>query len=202
MQELRQQPRSVGQIGSSDGEYDYDAFISYSRKDQAFAQLLERRLEAYRPPKGLKLLTRYLRVFLDTSDIRGVDYTQTIDRELRRSNTLIVVCSPAARASAYVQNEIRRFIALRRAQGKEPRIVSLLVGGIPNNEATTLDDEARKAFPEALYEAATIPLAQSFLEFDPKRHKLDRGGYRDAWLAALADILDVDRHELEGRVDR
>ena len=199
MQKLRQQPPSVDQVGSRDEEYDYDAFISYSRKDQAFAQLLERRIEAYRPPKGLGLPARYLRVFLDTSDIRGPDYTQTIERELRRSKTLIVVCSPAARASAYVQDEIRRFIALRRAQGKEPQIVSLLMRGIPNNEAKTPDDEGRKAFPEALYEAATIPLAQSFLEFDPKRHKLDRGDYRDAWLGALADLFDVDRHELEGR---
>ena len=45
------------------------------------------------------LVERHLRVFLDTSDIRGADYDETIERELRRSSTLSVVCSPAARAS-------------------------------------------------------------------------------------------------------
>ena len=59
----------------------------------------------------------------------------------------------------------------------------------PTNETRTPDDEGRKGFPEALYEAAKMPLAQSFLEFDPKRHKLDRRGYRDAWFAALAALL-------------
>jgi len=60
-------PPSVGEAEPADEKYDYDAFISYSRKDQAFAQLLERRLEAYRPPKGLGVPTRHLRVFLDTA---------------------------------------------------------------------------------------------------------------------------------------
>jgi hypothetical protein len=114
MQKLRQRPPSVGEVGPRGEEYDYDAFISYSRKDQAFAQLLERRLEAYRPPRGLGLPPSQLRVFLDSSDIRGPDYNETIERELHRSRILIVVCSPAARASEYVQDEIRRFIAATR----------------------------------------------------------------------------------------
>jgi TIR domain len=192
-------PASVGDAQQHDDTYDYDAFISYSRKDRVFAQLLEGRLEAYRPPKSLGLPARPLRVFLDTSDIRGPDYNETIERELQRSRTLIVVCTPAARASEFVQDEIRRFIAAKRAENEAPQILPLLLQGIPNNEAKTPEDEARKAFPEALYEVATMPLAQSFLEFDPQRHKLDRGGYRDAWFAALAALLDVDRHELEER---
>lgn len=192
-------PPSAGKAESVDDERGYDAFISYSREDQAFAQLLKRRLEAYRAPKGLDLPKRNLRVFLDTSDIRGADYDQTIERELGRSRSLIVLCSPAARASDYVADEIRRFIAARRAEGKEPQILPLLLDGIPNNEARSPDDEARTAFPDALYEAATMPLAQSFLGFDPKRNKLDRGAYRDAWFATLAELFDVERHGLEER---
>jgi MTH538 TIR-like domain (DUF1863) len=112
------------------------------------------------------------------------------ERELRRSRTLIVVCSPAARASEYVDDEIRRFIAANHAGGREPQILPLLLRGIPNNEAESPDEDGRKAFPEALYEAAKMPLAQSFLDFDPKQHRLDRGGYRDSWFATLATLLD------------
>ena len=196
---LRPLPPGVGEAQPPDEKHDYDAFISYSRKDQTFAQLLERRLEAYGPPRELGLPARHLRVFLDTSDIRGPDYNETIERELRRARTLIVVCSPAGRASEYVDDEIRRFIAANRAEGIEPQILPLLLQGIPNNEAKSPDDEGRKAFPEALYEAAKMPLAQSFLHFDPKQHKLDRGGYRNSWFGTLATMLDVERHALEER---
>ena len=196
---LRSIPPSVGEAEPADEEHDYDAFISYSRQDQAFAQLLEQRLEAYGPPRGLGLPTRHLRCSSIPATFAAPDYNETIERELRRSRTLIVVCSPAARASEYVDDEIRRFIAARRAEGREPQILPLLLQGIPNNEAKMPDDEGRKAFPEALYEAATMPLAQSFLDFDPKQHKLDRGGYRDPWFATLATLLDVERHALEER---
>jgi WD40 repeat protein len=192
-------PPNIGKAEAPDETHEYDAFISYSRKDRAFARLLEQRLEAYRPPKGLGVPKRNLRVFLDSSDIRGLDYNESIDSELRRSRTLIVVCSPAARASKFVEDEIRRFIAAGHAQGREPQILPLLLQGIPNNEARSTDDEERKAFPEALYDAVTMPLAQSFLDFDPKRHKLDRGGYRDSWFATLATLLDAERHALEER---
>ena len=77
----------------------HDVFVSYSRQESDFAKLLERKLEAYKPPKGLGLPARRLLVFLDTSDIRGEDYDQTIARELARTRNLIVLCSPAARAS-------------------------------------------------------------------------------------------------------
>jgi WD40 repeat protein len=177
----------------------HDVFVSYSRQESAFAKLLERKLEAFKPPKGLGLPARRLRVFLDTSDIRGEDYDQTIARELSLSRNLIVLCSPAARGSRFVDDEIRRYTAVRHEAGEKPSVVPLLVDGIPNNEATTPEDEKLKAFPEALYEVAEMPLAQDFRHFDMKRNKLNGGHYRDAWFAMLATLLDVERRALEER---
>jgi hypothetical protein len=55
------------------------------------------------------------------------------------------LCSPRARASEFVSDEIRRFAAERGAE----HIIPVLVEGIPNNGAPA-GQEARMAFPEAL----------------------------------------------------
>ena len=52
----------------------HDVFISYSRKDTAFAVALERALRAYKPPRSLKVPQRHLAVFRDESDMSGSDY--------------------------------------------------------------------------------------------------------------------------------
>jgi hypothetical protein len=177
----------------------WDAFISYRRTDKWFADIVEQRLERFVPPKGHGLPSRELRVFLDESDLRGGGYNEAIRREVERSRSMIVVCSPAARASPYVDAEIRDFIAARRDAGEDIRIAPLLIDGLPNNEAQDLADDSRKAFPEALYEASALPLAKDFRGFEPKGMRLDRGGYSNAWFSTLATILNVDRVELEER---
>src|SRR5215216_2306834 len=87
----------------------HDAFISYSRKDKAFAVALERALEAHRPPRDLQIPQRYLDVFRDEDDFSGTEYYRSLDRHLQQSKKLVVLCSPHARRSGYVNDEIRRF---------------------------------------------------------------------------------------------
>ena len=132
----------------------HDLFISYSRKDLQFAQLVERVLGNYSPPKGLGVPPRRLHVFRDQSDLTGVEYHQSIARHLRDSRKLVLLCSPHSRASAFVNDEIRQFAAARGVEN----IVPLLIDGLPNNEALP-DQEALKAFPDALCEAMQMPLA-------------------------------------------
>ena len=92
-----------------------DAFISYSRHDRAFAVLLEKALKAYRPPPGISAAQRHLAVFRDESDFTGTEYFTAIDAQLRQSRKLILLCSPAARGSRFVDDEVRRFIEARSA---------------------------------------------------------------------------------------
>ena len=60
----------------------FDAFLSYSRKDVAFASKLDKALEAYHPPKDLNAPQRYLKIFLDEGDLIGTEYYEAIERYL------------------------------------------------------------------------------------------------------------------------
>src|SRR5215467_9343317 len=108
----------------------HDAFLSYSRVDKPFAEALEDALESYKPPRDLNVPKRYLDVFRDEHDLTGTEYTSAIQRHLKTSRKLIVICSPAARRSAYVNDEIRMFA---QSSGAE-NIIPILFAGIPNNE--------------------------------------------------------------------
>ena len=124
----------------------FDVFLSYSHKDAAFAARLEDALESYRIPRGLRGVVRNLNVFRDEKDITaGDDYYREIEQHLRGSAKLVVVCSPDARRSKFVADEIRRFIAARGAQD----IIPVLARGKANNETA---DESEMAFPEPLCE--------------------------------------------------
>src|SRR3954465_1949024 len=102
----------------------YDVFISYSRRDSAFATKLYKALSSYTPPADLGLPSRRLRAFLDRSDFTGVDYGQAVVQHLERSAKLLVVCSPNARAhSKYVDEEIRVFVRSRGAQHVIPLLL-------------------------------------------------------------------------------
>ena len=175
----------------------HDAFISYSRCDSAFAEVLEQRLEKYKPPKELGLPARYLDIFRDKKDFQGPDYPVSLEKHLRDSTAMIVLCSPDARASTYVNDEIRSFAA---ANGTD-RIVPVLVRGVPNNEARN-EREADKAFPKALYDYFEMPLAVNYLEFDSRHDQVHKGAYFDSWSMLLANIFNLSRSEVEQRERR
>ena len=172
----------------------YDVFISYSRKDRNFAARLEKSLEAYKPPKGLNLPQRNLAVFRDEQDFTGVEYHTSLEKHLKSSRKMIVLCSPGARPSKFVNDEIHRFAAERGSEN----IIPVLISGIPNNEAKP-EQEDEKAFPQALCELMEMPLATNYVGFDAKRNNLNRGVFYGAWYTILADLYDVSRNEIEER---
>jgi WD40 repeat protein len=175
----------------------FGAFISYKRADEAFAVLLEKALEGFIPPRDLDLPQRRLNIFRDKEDLTGTEYHASIRRYLESSTKLIVVCSPHARSSAYVNEEIRTFASGRR----ESSIIPILLSGLANNEASP-EQEAQKAFPDALCELQAIPLAADYRGFDPRRDRVDKGRFEGAWYTLLANIYDVSRSELEQRDKR
>jgi WD40 repeat protein len=191
--QLPDRPPASGPTADKDKRV-YDAFISYSRREAAFCEILERNIGSYRPPAGLGLPTRRLSVFRDANDLVGADYFTAIDGYLRNSSKLIVVCSPSARASRYVEDEIRRFVEARGAE----HVVPIILAGLPNNEAA-VERETEKAFPDTLCTLLQMPLAIDFRGFDVKKHKVDRGAYSGAWHSLLASLLDRSREEIEER---
>lgn len=114
-------------------ECQYQAFISYSHRDQQLARWLHRRLENYRLPKALRGLvtggSHPLRpVFLDREELASAgSLSQSILTALDASAALIVICSPAAAASRWVNEEIRQF----RIQHPQRPVFALVGSGDP-----------------------------------------------------------------------
>lgn len=173
----------------------YDAFISYNLQDAEFAKVLEEALEAYKPPPGLDLPPRYLRIFRFEGDMTGVEYDKAIQDKIQKSAKLIVICSPAARQkSEYINDEIRRFV---QAKGAE-NIIPLMAAGIPNNEAKP-EQAAEMAFPAALCQVQKMPLAADYRDFDPHKDKVNKGEFSNSWYNLLANLYGRSREEIEQR---
>jgi hypothetical protein len=173
--------------------YLHDAFISYSRKDKPFAVLLERTLRRYTPPRGLPVPKRRLDIFRDEEDFTGTEYYQAVGRHLQGSRKLIIICSPNARASSFVNDEIHRFTQTRAAED----LIPILIAGDP--ETTNAANGANMAFPAALCERLELPLASDYRGFDPKSSNLHSARYRTSWYKLLADICNCSRAEIERR---
>ncbi|WP_419815845.1 tetratricopeptide repeat protein [Glacieibacterium sp.] len=126
----------------------YRAFISYSHRDNAAAEWLHRGLEAYRIPRQLvgadtrlgPAPARLAPIFRDRDELAAsADLGREITAALDASAFLIVVCSPAAAASRWVEQEI---VAFKRLRG-EDRVLALIVAGEPGSAD-------RECFPRAL----------------------------------------------------
>ncbi|MGD9979802.1 MAG: TIR domain-containing protein [Hyphomonadaceae bacterium] len=140
-------------------ERSYAAFISYSHADEKLASWLHRKLEAYRTPGPLvgratargKIGKRVGKVFRDRAEL-GADHDLggEIRAALERSDALIVLCSPRAAQSRYVNEEIRYFKSLGRGE----RIMAAIAGGEPHAAGKTLGhrvlSDADECFPQAL----------------------------------------------------
>lgn len=171
----------------------YDVFISYSRKDVDFVARLERALEAYKAPAALLAGRRRMDVFRDAQDLTGPDYSRSIRSFLRRSAKVLVVCSPNARQSAFVDQEIEWFLETHDSAD----VIALLLDGSPNNEVGA--DDPRRAFPAQLCRAHAIPLAADYRGFDTKRNKVAKAPFEGPWYTLLANIYSIDRSTLEQR---
>ncbi len=93
------------------------AFISYSSKDADWAKWVHHELEHYSLPASvieeekLKPLPKDLRpVFRDDDELSAGKLMPQIEKALSNSRSLIVICSPHAKASHWVNLEIEYFI--------------------------------------------------------------------------------------------
>jgi formylglycine-generating enzyme required for sulfatase activity len=144
--------------------YRYAAFISYRHvePDRRWARWLHRTLEGYRVPasarRDLGLPGRIGRAFRDEDEVSAsADLNAEIEKALQESHFLIVVCSPRAPGSKWVNREIERF----REMGRGDRILALLVEGEP-----------KEAFPPALREIRSVavpdtPAVEFIEEIEP-----------------------------------
>lgn len=138
----------------ADTGYAYRAFISYSHRDKEIAQKLHRAIEAYKIPSKLvgkvtavgKTPARLRPIFRDREELPASgDLSAELTAALRQSMFLLVICSPAAAKSRWVNEEIRQF---KQVHG-DGRVLALVVDGEPHASAIPGMDH-RECFPEAM----------------------------------------------------
>lgn len=162
----------------------YDVFLSYSHCDIEFVKLLEKALSEHEPSDGQQRLS----VFRDENKLTGNEYYRSIERSLRQSRKLLLVASPDACKSQFVNDEVRDFIRMKGARN----VFVILLRGLPNDEAQP-GQESLKAFPEALCEVMRMPLAADYRGFDLKQASLTTGLYENDWRKILDHIHSEEK---------
>ena len=179
-------------MASADDRYKYWAFISYSHADAKWGDWLHAALETYRVPSRLvrqarpegAVPRRIFPIFRDREELASSSSLgEEIQNALRASRALVVICSPRAAVSRWVNEEIK----LYKSMDREDRVFCLIVDGEPNAPA---DSGLLECFPGTLREPAE-PIAADARE--------GKDGKRNALLKLIAGIIGVPYDELRQR---
>ncbi len=183
----------------------YRAFISYSHRDTQWATWLHRSLEAYRPPKHLigqptargPVPNRLAPIFRDREELpSATDLGRVINEALEQSACQIVICSPAAARSKWVNEEILAFKRL----GREHLVYCLIVAGEPN-ASDIPGSEDQECFPLAVrYQlAADGTLSDRRAEPIAADARPAKDGKSNAKIKLIAGLLGVGFDALKQR---
>jgi tetratricopeptide (TPR) repeat protein len=153
----------------------YAAFISYAHADEAIAARLHKALETYPVPRHLRAQGKTTKpVFRDVAELTAAhSLSEKIREAVKGSRVLIVLCSPAAKASHWVNEEICLF---RELHG-DAAILSAIIDGTPET-----------AFPYALVEDGREPLAAAL--------GADKAGFKLGVTQLAAGLLGTGLDEL------
>jgi tetratricopeptide (TPR) repeat protein len=174
----------------------FRAFLSYSHADAAWAGWLLRRLETYRVPSRLVgtqgahgLIERRLgKFFRDRDELPSAgDLGVTIREALADSAALVVICSPTAAQSRWVNAEVEAF----QAGGHGDRVFCFVVGGVPGSV-----DPAQACFPPALVRPDANGEPHEPLAADARP---EGDGRERAFLKLVAGLLGVGYDALAQR---
>lgn len=185
----------------------YWAFISYSHRDRSWGEWLHRELETFRMPKRLigtasargPVPARLFPTFRDREELPvSADLGRNIDEALRLSRYLVVICSPAAAKSRWVNEEILTFKRL----GRSDRVLALIVDGEPNaSDGKPGFSPDQECFPEALRYAMGPDGKLSPARSEPIAADVRPGqdGRENAFLKLVAGIIGVNFDDLRQR---
>jgi tetratricopeptide (TPR) repeat protein len=190
------------------GDFKYFAFISYSHADERWSRWLHRSLETYRVPKRLigrvtnrgPVPGRLTPVFRDRDELTGAaDLGSTVTAALGASRDLIVICSPAAARSRWVDEEVRAF----KRMGRGDRILTLIVDGEPNATARPGEGQ-QECFTASLRFELDPDGGLSARPAEPIAADLRPGkdGRTNAKLKLIAGLLGIGLDELKQREQR
>lgn len=189
-------------------DFKYYAFISYSHADERWSRWLHNALETYRVPKRLvgreavfgRVPARLAPIFRDRDELTGAaDLSSTVAAALAASQHLIVICSPAAARSRWVDEEVRTF----KRMGRSDRILTLVVDGEPN-ASDRPGEEQQECFAASLRFEIEPDGRLSTRPAEPVAADLRPGkdGKTNAKLKLIAGLLGIGLDELKQREHR
>ncbi len=185
--------------------FKYRAFLAYSHEDASRADWLRQSLENYRVPAELvgketefgRIPKRLFPIFRDREELAGsAELGSAIEKALKESSHLVVLCSPAAAKSIWVNEEIRVFKSL----GKANRVLCLILDGEPSVSMSLVQSETeclpiaarRKVNSEGkITEEPSEPAAADLRE--------EKDGEHGAFLKIVAGMLGVGLDDLKRR---
>lgn len=178
-------------------DFKYWAFITYSHKDEKWAAWLHRSLEHYYVPRSFVgratrvgiVPKRLYPIFRDRDELpSSSSLTYEIQEALGQSRNLLVVCSPHAVVSNWVNEEILTYKRL----GRSSRIFCLIVDGEP-----FASDDPQSGLPEAFPGAVRFEtgaqgeLTQQRAEPIAADVRKDKDGKHRGKLKLVAGMLDI-----------
>ncbi len=177
---------------------DFDAFISYCHEPVASvaAERIQRKLENYRIPKTVKRPDGKLvmgKVFLDRTEMTSDgDMGDHLRSALAHSAFLIVILSPEAKESPWVEREIRMFLETH----SRDQILTVLAEGEPEDVTPPVLLESEREIDGVMKKSAVESLAADLRGRDDRerRKKLNTEVYR-----VLAPILGCGFDDLVQR---
>ena len=176
----------------------YYAFISHSSEDEKTAKWLCKQLEGYHIPaviqKDYHAPKRLKPIFLFQTDLSGNKLRDALEGELSDSQFLIVLCSPAAAKSDYVNKEVKHFID----SGRYDKIIPFIIKGTPY--ASKNGDLENECFPQALVDLKGKK--QELRGIDLRQEQKDRGSKKAAVIDVIASMLGVRMDVLWDRYKR
>jgi hypothetical protein len=184
-------------------DFKYWAFISYSHADAKWGDWLHAALETYRVPSRLvrnakpagAVPKRIFPVFRDREELASSSSLgENIQNALRQSRALVVICSPRAAASRWVNEEVK----LYKSMGREDRVFCLIVDGEPY---AAPDSGMLECFPRAVLHRLNPSGEVSTEPAEPIAADAREGkdGKRNALLKLIAGIVGVPFDELRQR---
>lgn len=187
-------------------EHRYRAFLCYSHRDAGWADWLHGAIENYRVPArlvGLKthagvVPARLAPVFRDRDELpSATDLSTLVSDALEQSANLVVICSPHAAQSHWVEEEVKMFQRLGRAD----RIFCLIVEGEPGASAWQ-GHEHDECLPPALRSGVNIGGGARATEPIAADARPNGDGRNNARLKLIAGMLGVGLDDLRHRERR
>lgn len=184
--------------------YVYDAFISYRHTDldKYAAELLHKRLEAFRLPGKLSKRkdgrTRIERVFRDKDELPLTSNLEDpIMQALSSSEYLIVICSPRLRESPWCRKEIETFISMH---GRD-KVLAVLIEGEPEESfpEELLYREETVTEPDGTKHTRRVPMEPLAADIRGRDKKAVKKALRTELLRLLAPMFSLNYDDLRQR---